>query len=554
MSAPGRQGPGTEHGRVELAEALSRVPRRMSIRTQLVALVLAIAVPATALVAYGIIDAANEARNAAYHRVNVLAGFTAARLDNLLRDQERLLAALAERPRIRDMDPRTIDPVIRELVLIHPELNNLGLRDRNAENIYSFRPNPSEAGAAREFPWFREGIASGRFTAGDAFAGRLSGRHVAVLTHPVRDNRGEVTGLLNLSFDLLRLQERILRDPPRDALIVVLDRRDRYLMRSSGIERMVGQPVPEPAATQIRGLRDGLHELTGTDGVRRIFSVATVPASGWRVFAGLPVDTFLAPHRERLARSAAAGVLVLLLALAIAYRIGSAIARPIGRLARAASEIAGGRSVALESDTVTSEVEVVASQLNQLAHERERVRGERAALVDHYERLLKSTRDIYLLADGAGRIVDCNDVAADSYGYGLDELKGMTIAQLRAPAERAGVDAQWQRASQPGGALFETVHQRRDGSTFPVEVSASVIEIDGRLFRQGRVRDIGARKAAEEVLRRQNEDLDRFNRAAVGRELDMIELKRKVNELARELGREPPYPLAFLERTEGDGR
>ncbi|MCM2329657.1 MAG: PAS domain S-box protein, partial [Lysobacter sp.] len=517
MSTPGPREPGMERGQAELAEALSRVPRRMSIRTQLVALVLAIAVPTTVLVAYGIFDAANEARNAAYHRVNVLASFTAARLDNLLRDQERLLAALAKRPRIRDMDPRTIDPVIRELVLIHPEFNNLGLRDRNAENIYSFRPNPSDAGEAREFPWFREGIARGRFTAGDAFAGRLSGRTVTVLTYPVRDGAGEVTGLLNLSYDLLRLQERILRDTPPDALVVVLDRHDRYLLRSSDIERLVGKPVPEPVAAQIRGLRDGLHELTGTDGVRRIFSLATVPVSGWRVFAGLPVDTFLAPHRERLARSAAAGALVLLLALALAYRIGSAIARPINRLARAASEIAEGRSVAHEPDTFTAEVEIVANEFNRLAHERERVRGERAALVDHYERLLKSTRDIYLLTDGAGRIVDCNDVAADSYGYGLDELKGMTIADLRAPAERAGVDAQWQRASQPGGALFETVHQRRDGATFPVEVSASVIEIDGRPFRQGRIRDIGARKAAEEVLRRQNEDLDRFNRAAVGR-------------------------------------
>lgn len=66
--------------------------------------------------------------------------------------------------------------------------------------------------------------------------------------------------------------------------------------------------------------------------------------------------------------------------------------------------------------------------------------------------------------------------------------------------------------------------------------------------------DISARKAAEEALRGQAEELaqrnlelERFNRATVGRELDMIALKQQVNELSRQLGREPPYPLAFLD-------
>jgi PAS domain S-box-containing protein len=60
-------------------------------------------------------------------------------------------------------------------------------------------------------------------------------------------------------------------------------------------------------------------------------------------------------------------------------------------------------------------------------------------------------------------------------------------------------------------------------------------------------RDITARKVAEEELRQRNEELERFNRVTVGRELDMIELKKQVNALARELGREPPFALSFLE-------
>lgn len=68
----------------------------------------------------------------------------------------------------------------------------------------------------------------------------------------------------------------------------------------------------------------------------------------------------------------------------------------------------------------------------------------------------------------------------------------------------------------------------------------------------GTITDISARKAAEEALCRQtmelaqrNTELERFNRATMGRELDMIALKQQINALSRQLGHELPYPLAF---------
>ncbi len=46
-------------------------------------------------------------------------------------------------------------------------------------------------------------------------------------------------------------------------------------------------------------------------------------------------------------------------------------------------------------------------------------------------------------------------------------------------------------------------------------------------------------------LARTNDELERFNRLAIGREERMIELKRQVNALAAELGRAAPHPLDF---------
>ena len=72
--------------------------------------------------------------------------------------------------------------------------------------------------------------------------------------------------------------------------------------------------------------------------------------------------------------------------------------------------------------------------------------------------------------------------------------------------------------------------------------------------------DISRRKATEEALalrhgelRAQAEELTRFNRAAVGRELRMIELKQEINELCHRLGESARYSIEFYqERKTGD--
>jgi integral membrane sensor domain MASE1 len=53
-------------------------------------------------------------------------------------------------------------------------------------------------------------------------------------------------------------------------------------------------------------------------------------------------------------------------------------------------------------------------------------------------------------------------------------------------------------------------------------------------------------------LRNRNDELERFNRASVGRELDMIAMKQQINALSDKLGVANPYPLAFLNETKSD--
>jgi diguanylate cyclase (GGDEF)-like protein/PAS domain S-box-containing protein len=111
-----------------------------------------------------------------------------------------------------------------------------------------------------------------------------------------------------------------------------------------------------------------------------------------------------------------------------------------------------------------------------------------------YELLSENTKDIVLFVRPDGQMLEANRAAVSSYGYSRQELLSMRVHDLRASDPPELVDSQMAEAREHG-ITFETVHRRKDGSTFPVEVSSSVSPIGGLLL--SLVRDITQRKRVE---------------------------------------------------------
>jgi len=168
----------------------------------------------------------------------------------------------------------------------------------------------------------------------------------------------------------------------------------------------------------------------------------------------------------------------------------------------------------------------------EIGHERE----QRLTLASRYATLIEKALDIVLLIDLVGRIVEANAAAVAAYGWSVEELRGMSIRDLCLPGTLAKLERHWQSAVGQEGILFETAHRRRDGSLFPVEISARTIEIDGQHYRQGFIRDITERKRAEETLTlqtRRAEALLELPRA--GEVLDETAFMQRGQELAEDL-------------------
>ncbi|WP_378952821.1 PAS domain S-box protein [Pelosinus sp. sgz500959] len=118
------------------------------------------------------------------------------------------------------------------------------------------------------------------------------------------------------------------------------------------------------------------------------------------------------------------------------------------------------------------------------------------------------SRDIMLVVDSKdGKIIEANPAAESAYGYLRDELLSKYIFDLRVESE-AGLTIEQMRLAITESILFETIHRRKDGSLFPVEVS-SRCESNGKnslLFSV--IRDITERQRDKETLEMLNTELE----------------------------------------------
>jgi len=100
------------------------------------------------------------------------------------------------------------------------------------------------------------------------------------------------------------------------------------------------------------------------------------------------------------------------------------------------------------------------------------------------------------------RIIDCNAAACRMNGYTRDQLIGQSIALINTPGiSTPEENRKVERLRSQEYLSFEISHRRADGTDFPVDVSTTLVQINGRELILGFDRDITQRKAMESELR-----------------------------------------------------
>ncbi len=117
-----------------------------------------------------------------------------------------------------------------------------------------------------------------------------------------------------------------------------------------------------------------------------------------------------------------------------------------------------------------------------------------------YRTFVDHATDTLMLHRGA-RIIDVNRQACESLGYTRAELIGQSASHFDPEMTPRLLATRLDALSEGRSIVFDSLHRRKDGVTFPVEVRIRPFELDGEQYCLSLARDITDRKRTEAQLR-----------------------------------------------------
>jgi diguanylate cyclase (GGDEF)-like protein/PAS domain S-box-containing protein len=242
-------------------------------------------------------------------------------------------------------------------------------------------------------------------------------------------------------------------------------------------------------------------------------------------------------------------------ALGLGYVCSVALPIMIGGACIGALNIYSDRRV----DFDAAEIGLLTELTNDLAYGMAamRTREERQRLqsqLQMFRRLLDRTDDMIYVVDAAtGRVVDANEAVSRQLGYAREELLAMHLTDFSVTAREQPWAERVAQIESAGSLVLEGEHRRRNGTTFPVEVSLSYAVQEQTRYLISVTRDLSRQKRQQALI----ENMGRVLRmqsavnAAVLRIQDRDELLREACRLATQLG---GYDRAVVSMVDPDGR
>ncbi len=151
----------------------------------------------------------------------------------------------------------------------------------------------------------------------------------------------------------------------------------------------------------------------------------------------------------------------------------------------------------------------------------QRYRASSRSLEDREQRLralVATAVDGVMIIDGNGAVQEYNPACERLFGYRADEVLGQNVKMLMPTPYRDEHDQYLLRYRTTGikriiGIGREVEGRRKDGSTFPIELSVGEARPGGRQVYVGIIRDITERKSAEQSLRLAKEQAESASHA-----------------------------------------
>ena len=146
-------------------------------------------------------------------------------------------------------------------------------------------------------------------------------------------------------------------------------------------------------------------------------------------------------------------------------------------------------------------------RLQAKVEELEKIRVEHEALLSsvrdsrsRYQMIFDNANDGIILHDLDGNLIDINRSMYKRLGYTKEEIMSIPLGHLVTSEFGERIKERTHLLQTKGVAIFESADLRKDGTRIPVEVSARLVDYQGKKIIQSVVRDISERKLAEDLI------------------------------------------------------
>ena len=339
---------------------------------------------------------------------------------------------------------------------------------------------------------------------------------------PVFDEQGRRFGIIVLYLDASKMWQPFVKGAPRGVGSYVSNEQGRYLQHPDP-ERI----YPEGEAvgnTDIRkdfqALEAGFSAAAITDSkltrmpdggggflvAERVSFDKEQPQRFLMLVYHLPAAVVTEGIAGLTQNSLLNAVLLTLFASLIFMLTLRLILRPLVRITRAASEIAEHKRIPHLREDCGGEVGQLVSALNRMM---DTLSGqdEIAAQLKRNQALMGNSMEGVHVMDAYGDVVEANEAFCRMLGYSHEEALKLNVRDWDDQFTSEEL-AQRFKALVGQSATFETVHRRKDGTKLPVEVCATGVEFEGKVFLYAASRDITERKRAEEILLRHHQVIE----------------------------------------------
>lgn len=157
---------------------------------------------------------------------------------------------------------------------------------------------------------------------------------------------------------------------------------------------------------------------------------------------------------------------------------------------------------------------------------------------NHLQSILATVSDAMIVIDTSGAIRSFNTAAERLFGYGAREVLGRNVRLLMPPTQRDSQETILSRYLEGDRRVAAgtriTTGQRKDGSTFPLEVSVGEMASNGERFFTGFIRDMSERQQTEARMQEMQSELVHMARLTT------------VGEMASALAHELNQPLSAI--------